>query len=103
MTDSASPMHCEAEGKPLAPPMMCETCGTPFTPKRAWARFCDDRCRNAFHSSEVRAKALQAKAVELYEALRQIAEGGSPEIARRVLKGLKPPESPKALLEKGRP
>lgn len=92
-------MHCGDQGKPS---LACETCGCHFTPRRSWSRFCNDRCRNAFHASEARREAIQAKAMELYGALREIAEGGSPEIARQAILGLKPPESPKALLEKGR-
>lgn len=98
MLESGPQTHSDAEGyKPQA----CDTCGSLFTPKRSWGRFCDSRCRNAFHQAEARIEAIEAKAPELYAALAQLGkvEGPAGDMARRAIAGLKPPATPKQLLE----
>lgn len=96
----------------------CEACGTDFTPRRAWSRFCNDRCRNAFHQAEARVEAIKAAGVPMYEALRvlrEIIRGKDVEqvwlnhpiepadtpgkMIDRLLAKLKPPATPKQLLE----
>lgn len=99
----------------------CDTCHRVFAPGRAWSRFCDSRCRNAFHQAEARKDAIRAAALELFEVL-TVARGAirrtdiehvwvnyptEPSIglgARidQVLGKLKPPVEPKALLDKGK-
>lgn len=83
----------------------CDTCGSVFASRRAWARFCDSRCRNAFHQAEARVEAIRAAAPRLYEALRSIAANGAPaaaDFAAEAIKDLRPPVEPKALLDKGK-
>lgn len=94
-------MHSEAEGYS---PQSCDTCGSAFTPKRSWSRFCDARCRNAFHQAEARSDAIKARALALYRVLASLSdvEGPVGEQAKAALAGLKPPETAKALLEKGK-
>jgi hypothetical protein len=52
----------------------CEQCGGLFTPTRGWARFCKTKCRNDFHGKLARIEAIRARALVMYEALRQIAD-----------------------------
>ena len=83
----------------------CGTCGAPFMPTRAWSTFCNDRCRSAFNRSKARVEAAKEAGPRMYEALERIArETGTPAaaLAAEAIKGLKPLESPKALLEKAR-
>lgn len=84
----------------------CETCGESFPASRSWARFCDDRCRNAFHGAERRLKAIAAASRRLYDALAEIAGNATDpvtaDVARAAIKDLKPPVEPKALLEKAK-
>lgn len=88
------------------------TCGTIFTPKRAWGHACSSRCRNAYHAAKRREEAIRAKAVELYKALGEIGRiqcmtgiancwcGTC--VARSAIKALKPPATPKELLERSK-
>lgn len=125
----ASQTHSEPAGDPRPVGKACDTCGSVFASRRAWARFCDSRCRNAFHQAEARVEAIRAAALEMYEALRIIAatscerltsgpgscwsqagwtreaEFGAdrwcqPCTALAAIHDLKPPVEPKALREK---
>lgn len=50
MTESASPMHGEAQGAASArPEVLCDACTHPFAPRKRWQRFCSPRCRNDWH------------------------------------------------------
>lgn len=85
----------------------CDTCGALFRPKKPWQRFCKtygNRCHTAFHSAEARLAAITEAAPRLYQAMVTLAgvEGPVGEIARDAIKDLKPPETPKALLEKAK-
>lgn len=97
MADSTPVTHCEAE---QASQLACEQCGTLFASGRVWTRFCGDRCRNDFHTAERRKKAIRARALDLFTALRKIAEGHhdpigvNSQVAADAIKGLVPPEEP---------
>lgn len=107
MTETAAPMHSEAQPRD---PLLCEVCRSPFTPRRgAWARarFCSTKCRNTFHAAEARLEALREAGPRLYAALRRISDGKTDGLAPDVIadaaiKDLKPPIEPKALLEKAK-
>lgn len=90
--------HLETVGKAL---LTCEACGNTFVLRRSWGRFCSPRCRNAFHQAEARIEAIRERAVQMYEALLKITwQGGERgQEAEQVIKGLKPPATPKQLLE----
>lgn len=74
MTETASPMHSEAQGASQAQGSKpCDQCGTPFVPKRPWTRFCRTKCRNDWHS------AMRPEAVkEARELVRLALEGCDP-------------------------
>lgn len=98
-------MHLEAvSGAERA----CDTCGSLFTPRKPWQRFCKtygNKCHTAFHGAEARLTAIKEAAPGLYLTLSLIADGPDPvaaELASAAIKDLKPPESPKALLEKAK-
>lgn len=100
---STAAMHREpASAAPATSERPCDTCGTPFAPRKPWQRFCGKRCHTAFHTTEARRKAIEKRALRMYETLVGLAavEGPVGEIARLAIKDLKAPESPKALLEK---
>jgi hypothetical protein len=104
---SGHEMHLGGDGGAVPPGRTCDTCGRLFAPGRAWARFCDARCRNAFHGAEARKEAIKAAALGMYTALDRIIDG-APQgadvvaIAKAAIKDLKPPVEPKALLEKAK-
>lgn len=69
-------MHLASAGEAQANDRPCDYCGTLFKPTRDWSRFCRTRgngCRNDFHAREARIEAILARAVQMYEALREIA------------------------------
>lgn len=74
----------------------CKECGGLFTPRRAWADFCKNKCRNDFHGRERRKEAIRARSMEMYEALRKIADGladpwAAAALAQAAIKDLKAP------------
>lgn len=87
-------MHLAAAGSTEKP---CEHCGGLFTQRRGWGRFCKTKCRNDFHAREARIEAIRARAIQMYEALRKIAEGHNDpigvnrDIAAWAIKDLKAP------------
>ncbi len=42
-------------GGDISNEVVCTQCGAYFQPKRAWQRFCDNDCRNTFHSERRKA------------------------------------------------
>lgn len=99
MNERASQTHLDAAGAAEQRP--CKECTLPFTPRRSWAEFCKNKCRNDFHAREARIEAIRARAVQMYEALRAVAaskvcSGAGPEycahcIAGAAIKDLKAP------------
>lgn len=70
----------------------CAECRHPFAARRRWQRFCCDQCKNDFHGRERRRKAIEKRAVTLYQALAAIASGADPvSTAQAAIDGLKAP------------
>ncbi len=61
--------HCARAG---CEPRDCKVCGVNFTPKRPWAAYCSQKCRNDNHAAEVRKEVQRAAAGDLYAALLEL-------------------------------
>lgn len=75
----------------------CAECGTLFAPRRPWQERCSKKCRNDFHGRERRKRAIEARAMVMFEALTKIAEGHNDpigvnsQLAAEAIKDLKAP------------
>lgn len=72
-----------ASGAMPPTPATCEACRQPFAPRRAWQRFCCQRCRRSFHNRS------RSETMALRTALERIAA-----IAAEALGGPKRPGGP---------
>lgn len=66
-------MHLQAPG--AAPgEVKCAECDSLFTPRKPWQVRCSKKCRNAFHGRERRRRAIEARALVLFQALCMVRE-----------------------------